>query len=186
MFRLRAPDDCRPVIGPGACNPAPLTAGIIRGGENRFSQVSWQSIPWLCAAHATPADLTAPCHNGTASAAPRPSTLKAPTISISRLNHAASPPAVYASRRPLPNAMQQLAPGWWATPLPGRGRTCWTAIIGFGYFINFLLFRTYPGATKVRLRVFGAGFFLPRPAFRRRSHNDSFTSMNSRIKSLKR
>ena len=136
VFRLRAPDDCRPVIGPGACKPAPLTAGIIRGGENRFSQVSWQSIPWLCAAHATPAGLTAPCHDGTVSAAPSLPTLKAPAIGNIEAQSRRFTTRCVRFTTFVTERHATLAPGWWATPLPGRGRTCWTAIIGFGYVIT--------------------------------------------------
>ncbi len=82
VVRSRAPGDRRPVAGPGLCAGAPQPYS--QGGECRFSQVSRQSIPWLCAAPATPDGPAVPRHCGTAGAAPSLSTLKAPSISAYR------------------------------------------------------------------------------------------------------
>jgi len=48
--------------------------------------------------------------DGAGGAAPSAWKLKAPTLRISRLNSAASPPAVYASSRSLPNGLQHSLP----------------------------------------------------------------------------
>ena len=54
-----------------------------------------------------------PRHGGVSGAAPAITTTKAPSLTISRLNSAASLPAVYASRRTLPRAMQHAVPAGW-------------------------------------------------------------------------
>ena len=56
-------------------------------------------------------------HRGVSGAAPRITTLRTPSLRISRLNSVASPLAVYASRRALPHAMQHSLPA-------GRLRLC--------------------------------------------------------------
>ena len=90
VVRSRAPGDRRPVTGPGLCTGA--LQPYSQGGECRFSQVSWQSIPWLCAAPATPDGPAVPRHCGTGGVVPSLVTLKTPSDnrfrgSITPLHH---------------------------------------------------------------------------------------------------
>ena len=73
-------------------------------------QVPRRAIPWLCARSLTPDDPLRLACSGARGAAPAIIKTKASTLRISRLNSVASPPAVYASRRALPHAMQHALP----------------------------------------------------------------------------
>ena len=74
------------------------------------SQVPRRAIPWLCARSLTPDDPLRLACSGARGAAPAIIKTKASTLRISRFNSVASPPAVYASRRALPHAMQHSLP----------------------------------------------------------------------------
>jgi len=88
---------------------------------------SWDAHPVPLPCSATPAGPLRHTCSRRFGAAPAPNTTKAPTIeTISGLNHTASAPAVYASRRTSPTAMQDsLAAG--GEPLPRGSRTLWAS-----------------------------------------------------------
>ena len=60
-----------------------------------------------------------------------------------------------------------LAPGWWAAPLPGRSRTCWTAVNGFRYVIT----SSIPGLCLAQYTP--GGRYLPSACPARRIRPDS-------------
>ena len=78
-----------------------------------------------------------PRHGGVSGAAPAIATTKAPSLAISRLNSAASLPAVYASRRTLPYAMQHALPAGWLA-FAGRGSHPLDRDVGFQYQLTSL------------------------------------------------
>ena len=95
-----------PLFRPGV-HPA------FRRGQCRTSQVPRRALPWLCGRSLTPDDPWRLALGGASGAAPAITKTKASTLRISRLNSVASPPAVYASRRALPHAMQHALPAGW-------------------------------------------------------------------------
>ena len=78
----------------------------------------------------TPDDPLRLANSGASGTAHTHLTMKASSFVISRLRDASSP-AVYASRRALPQRHARLASGWRAAPLPGGSRTRWIASRGF-------------------------------------------------------
>ena len=74
------------------------------------SQVPRRAFPRLCGRSQTPAGPSRLARGGASGAAPAVCKTRAPTLTISRLDSVASPPAVYASRRALPRAMQHSLP----------------------------------------------------------------------------
>ena len=106
---LFAPDPPQAGAGPDPLF-RPVVHPAISRGQCRASQVPWRAIPWLCGRSQTPADPLRLAYGGASGAAPAIIRTKASTLRISRLNSVASPPAVYASRRALPHAMQHSLP----------------------------------------------------------------------------
>ena len=90
--------------------PVAPPTGSLPHGRCRVSQVSWRAIPWLCLRSSTPDDPWRLAVGGASGAAPTLTTMKASSLRISRLISGALPPAVYASRRALPRAMQHSLP----------------------------------------------------------------------------
>lgn len=102
---------------------APVSSAPIydsTNGRSRDLTGSREALPVPSLGSSAPADSTHPRHDGCADAAPQPWTRKASAIVISGLNHTASEPAVYASRRQLPDAMQDSLPAGWLAST-GRG-----------------------------------------------------------------
>ena len=97
--------------GQAPVSSAPINVSTI--GQLRDLTGSRETLPVPALGSSAPAGSTHPRHGGGVDAAPRSQTRKAPTIAISGLNHTASEPAVYASRRPLPDAMQDSLPAGW-------------------------------------------------------------------------
>lgn len=124
--------------------PVAPPTGSLPHGRCRVSQVSWRAIPWLCLRSSTPDDPWRLAVGGASGAAPTLTTMKASSLRISRLISGALPPAVYASRRALPRAMQH--------SLPADGlRLCRTGVEPAGSQCKvsanrILLPRAYPGA----------------------------------------
>ena len=95
--------------------PDPLFRPVVRvpaimRGQCGASQVPRRAIPWLCGRSLTPDDPLRLANRGASGAAPAIIRTKASTLRISRLNSVASPPAVYASRHLLPDAMPHSLP----------------------------------------------------------------------------
>ena len=85
--------------------------GSFTPGLYRASQVPWRALPWLCVRSPTPADPSAPRLSRCGRCYPHcVEDEGADDVSISGLNNAASPPVVYASRHPLPNAIPHSLP----------------------------------------------------------------------------
>ena len=80
------------------------------GGQYGASQVPRRAIPWLCGRSLTPDGPWCLACRGASGAVPAIIRTRTPTLWVSRLNGVASPPAVYASRRTLPHAMQHALP----------------------------------------------------------------------------
>ena len=113
---------------------------------HRISQVPAESIPYLCPAHGSrPAHRTSPLSVQRCSPRFNNSEDTSDEV-ISRLNHAASVSAAYASSRALPHAHARLASGWW---LAFAGRES-NPLDSFEKFpsatSDFLLPQAYPGA----------------------------------------
>ena len=103
-----------PQAGAGA---GPLLRSVVQPalarGQCRASQVPRRAIPWLSGHSLTPDDPWRLALGGASGGAPATIRTKASTLRNSRLNSVASPPAVYASRRALPHAMQHSLPAGW-------------------------------------------------------------------------
>ena len=145
------------LIGQAGLPPSSLSAR----GRNRASQVPRQPISQLCSVPATPAG---PSRLAKAAlpVLPLPCTsTKAPAIVlISGFNSTASLPAVYASRRPLPDAMQHSLPAGWLA-FAGRGSHPLGCDARLQFlmappFSNLPLARALPGATCIRFRFHAA------------------------------
>ena len=135
---LTLPASCRPDAGPGSglislafpLQPDPYTDGTgpprFPGGPSTALQRSRD-----------PGRPVTPRHGGVSGAAPASTTTKAPSLAISRLNSAASLPAVYASRRTLPYAMQHALPAGWLA-FAGRGSHPLDRDVGFQFRLTSL------------------------------------------------
>jgi hypothetical protein len=125
----------------------PGTAGYFRLVTHRSSQVPGESIPYLC-----PALGSRPVHRTSPLSAQqcRPHFADSEGTDftdLSRLNHAASVPAAYASRGALPHPHARLASGWWLA-LAGRESNPLDSIEKFpSSTSDFPLSQIYPGAT---------------------------------------
>ena len=117
----------------------PGTTGYTRLVNHRISQVPGESVPYLC-----PALRSRPVHRPSPSRRRRcgphfADNEETGTTDFSRLNHAASVPAAYASSDALPHPHARLASGRWL------------ALAGCEKFLSstsdFLLSQIYPGAT---------------------------------------
>jgi hypothetical protein len=125
----------------------PGTAGYYRQVEHRISQVPGESIPYLC-----PVLRSRPVHRPSPfrydDAVPKFWTLKTPARIMSRLNHAASISAAYASSDALPHPHARLASGRWLA-FAGWESNPLDSIEKFpSVTSNFLHSQVYPGATK--------------------------------------
>ena len=147
---------CACLFAPGppqaGAGPDPLLRPVVRvpaimRRQCGASQVPRRAIPWLCGRSLTPDDPLRLACSGAPGAAPAIIKTKASTLRISRLNSVASPPAVYASRRALPHAMQH--------SLPAGGLRLYRASVNpagsrcKGSTHRFLLARAYPGAIQI-------------------------------------
>ena len=125
----------------------PGTAGYCRLVTHRISQVPGESVPYLC-----PALGSRPVHRPSPSRRRRcgPHLAYSEDTSntdISRLNHAASVPAAYASSDALPHPHARLASGWWLA-FTGWESNPLDSIEKFpSVTSNFLLSQVYPGAS---------------------------------------
>ena len=135
--------------GPPQAGPDPLLRPVVRvpaimRGQCGASQVPRRAIPWLCGRSLTPDDPLRLACSSASGAAPAIIRTKTSTLRISRLNSVASPPAVYASRRALPHAMQHSLPAGglrlYRAGVKPTGSRC------KGSTHRFLLARAYPGA----------------------------------------
>ena len=146
------PPPCRPGGGPGSGFSCwhPLSSVLAHGQE--------QDLPGSLATHpvtlrrsTTPDDPLRLADGGASGAAPTRITMKASSIQTDfEAYPAASSPAVYASRRALPHAMQDSLPA-------GRLRLCRTGVEPAGSLREvsghgILLSRASPGAIYVRSR----------------------------------
>ena len=136
---LTLPASCRPDAGPGSglislafpLQPDPYTD---RTGSPRFPGGPSTALQ----RSRDPGRPVTPRHGGVSGAAPAIATTKAPSLTISRLNSAASLPPVYASRRTLPYAMQHAVPAGWLA-FAGREFHPLDCDVGFQFrFTSFL------------------------------------------------
>ena len=116
-------------------------------GKSRISQVPWRPHPVTLRRSTTPDDPLRLANSGASGAALTHLTMKASSFTISRLRDASSP-AVYASRRALPHAMQDSLPA-------GGLRLCRAGVEPAGSLREvsvhvILLSRASPGAISVR------------------------------------
>jgi len=124
----------------------PGTAGYCRLVNHRISQVPRESVPYLCPALGSrPVRRPSPCRRRRC--APHLAYSEdTGTTDISRLNHAASVPAAYASSGALPHPHARLASGWWLA-FAGRESNPLDSIEKFpSSTSDFLLSQAYPGA----------------------------------------
>ncbi len=141
LVRSRSPADRG---GPGSVGLAAIRLPAVLHGQCRASQVPRRAFPWLCGRSLTPDDPLRLALGGASGAAPAITKTKASTLRISRLHSVALPPAVYASRRALPRAMQHSLPA-------GGLRLCRAGVEPAGSRCKvsthrILLARAWPGA----------------------------------------
>ena len=137
--------------GPGSVGLAAIRLPAVLRGQRRASQVPRRAFPRLCGRSQTPAGPSRLARGGASGAAPAVCKTRAPTLTISRLDSVASPPAVYASRRALPRAMQHSLPA-------GGLRLCRAGVEPAGSRCKVsthrvLLARAWPGASILRLAL---------------------------------
>ena len=141
--------------------PGPVQARyrwLLSAGHHRISQVPGESVPYLCPALGSrPVPRPSPCRHRRCGPhlADNEDT---GTTDISRLNHAASVPAAYASSDALPHPHARLASGRWLT-FAGRESNPLDSIEKFpSSTSDFLLSQAYPGATANLPQSPGAPF----------------------------
>ncbi|OQB39990.1 MAG: hypothetical protein BWY09_00902 [Candidatus Hydrogenedentes bacterium ADurb.Bin179] len=92
----------------------PVTPARIHWGDGRTSQVPVRPPSYVCLVPATAVGSALPEHIQEANVVPTLSTMKTPTLMLSRLNSRAFGFAVYASQRRLPAHHARLVSGGWS------------------------------------------------------------------------
>ena len=151
VFAGALPPPCRPDDGPGSglFTLAVPTPASLPTGKSRISQVPWRSIPDFAPVHDPGDDPLRLATDGASGAAPGHLTPKASSLYRFRGYRDASSPAVYASRRASPHAMQDSLPA-------GGLRLCRAGVEPAGSLREvsahlILLSRAFPGAINVPL-----------------------------------
>ena len=108
---LRSRRRAGPTTGRGLCRSRwPSPSSDLAHGQEQDLPGSLAPHPVTLRRSTTPDDPSRLAARGAAGAAPRLTTLKASSLQLSRLTATPSSPAVYASRRALPHAMQDSLP----------------------------------------------------------------------------